>query len=143
MRDPSFGNLRLAELEWLLLPPLLAGQWRVARSGVEPRSAAAGPGPASGGMLVPVGVALWARVSPAVDKRLSEGLDKPLLLKAPEWSSGDINWLIATAGDGRVMPRFLKMLHEREFKGREVKLRARAKDGSLVVRTLAEHVSTL
>lgn len=31
MRDPGFRNLRLADLEWLVLPPILTGQWRMAR----------------------------------------------------------------------------------------------------------------
>ena len=32
MRDPGFRNLQLADLEWLVLPAIMAGQWRMAQS---------------------------------------------------------------------------------------------------------------
>ena len=30
MRDANFRNLRLTDLEWLVLPPVMAGQFRLA-----------------------------------------------------------------------------------------------------------------
>lgn len=147
MRDPGFRNLRLADLEWLVLPPLLSGQWRLGQSRTTPEQAApaaGGPQDAPKGNLpvVPTAVALWASVSPDIDRRLSSNLDKPLLLKPHEWATGDILWLVAAAGDARAVPKFLKHLTATEFKGREVKLRVTGGDGKVVIRTLGQTAET-
>jgi cytolysin-activating lysine-acyltransferase len=149
MRDPGFRNLRLTDLEWLVLPPLLSGQWRLGQSRIHPdedkpakgEPAVGKPGTdATPGDLpvAPTAVALWASVSPEIDKRLSSNLDKPLLLKPHEWASGDIVWLVAAAGDPRAVPKFLKHLAATKFKGREVKLRVNGDDGKVVVRLLGQ-----
>jgi cytolysin-activating lysine-acyltransferase len=139
MRDRNFRNTRLGELEWLLLPPLLAGQWRLGKVSASVPNA----DPKAGVTLVPAAMALWARVSPAVDERLAKDLDKPLLLKPNEWTSGDILWLIAVAGDPRAMPRFLVSLRDREFKDKTVKLRAGGPDKKPVVMNLEEYTRDL
>ena len=131
MRDPVFRKLPLGELEWLALPPLMAGQFRLAHLQTQQPG-----GETQGGMLVPIAVALWARVSPAIDKALSENLDKPARLRPNEWASGDHLWLMAAAGDPRAVPAFLKQLGKTEFKGREVKLRRRGAGGKAIVTTL-------
>jgi hypothetical protein len=43
---------------------------------------------------------------------------------------------MAVAGDRRAIPKFLEQLKEKEFKGQEVKMRANAGDGKVVVKTL-------
>lgn len=138
MRDPGFKALRLADLEWLVLPPVMSGQWRIAQTGVDPSSAKPGSASGNGSTLVPAAVALWASVSPEIDRRLSENLDQPILLRPNEWLTGDITWLIAIAGDRRILPRFIKQLEATEFKGRTVKLRANGPDGKVLVRTLSQ-----
>lgn len=125
MRDGAFRNMRIGDLEWLVLPPMLVGQYALARA----RAGEKGP-------VVPVAVALWARVSASVDKRLSESLDQPIAMRPNEWSSGDTIWMIALAGDQRSLPRFLKELQASEFKGKPVKMRVRDGKGKVVVRTL-------
>jgi cytolysin-activating lysine-acyltransferase len=137
MRDQNFRNMRIADLEWLVLPPIMAGQFGLAHMPAPPRPGEK-PRPAAdkGGVLVPVAVALWARVSPQIDKGLSENLDKPVRLRANQWASGDIVWLMAVAGDRRAIPKFLEQLKEKEFKGQAVKMRANAGDGKVVVKTL-------
>ena len=135
MRDSGFKNLRIADLEWLVLPPVMSGQWRLAHARAEQPGVKPGQAAPEGNMLVPVAVALWASVSPEIDKRLSENLDQPLMLRPNEWATGDILWLIAVAGDRRSVPAFLKEL-KTEFKGRPVKLRANGPDGKVVVETL-------
>jgi hemolysin-activating ACP:hemolysin acyltransferase len=132
MRDPGYRNLRIADLEHLVLPPVMAGQFKLALGTRMPDAGKAQPG----GIYVPVAVALWARVSPQVDKGLSENLDKPLWLRPSEWTSGDIIWLMATAGQPSALPEFLKQLAEKEFKGRQVKMRLGGSDGKFVVQTL-------
>jgi cytolysin-activating lysine-acyltransferase len=133
MRDPAYKNLRVADLEWLVLPPIMAGQFQLAHA---PRPMAPGE-VKQGGILVPVAAALWARVSPQVDKALSETLDKAVQLSSAAWTSGDILWLLAVAGDRRATPAFLKQLQESEFKGKQVKMRLRSPDGQLVVSDLS------
>ncbi len=145
MRDPSCKNLKIADLEWLVLPPLMSGQFRLAHAA---RPANGGPS-ADGvsdkerriGALVPVAVALWARVSPLVDKALSENLETNVRLSPSAWTSGDILWLLAVAGNPRALPAFLKQLRENEFKGRQVKTRLRTPDGRIIVSNLGSSVS--
>jgi len=133
MRDPNFKKLPLADLEWLVLPPLMAGQFRLAHMQTQQ------PGnDKESGMLVPVGVALWARVSPAIDKRLSENLDEAVRLQPNEWASGDKWWLMVAAGDPRTVPAFVQQLEKTEFKGKQVKLRRRGPDGKVMVATIGE-----
>ena len=124
----------LADLEWLVLPPVMAGQFRL---GHATRPADAGK-PTQGGISIPVAVALWARVSPEIDKALSENLDKHVRLRADEWATGENLWLMAAAGDKRAVPLFLKQLAETEFKDRHVKMRLRGTDGKTMVKTLGE-----
>jgi cytolysin-activating lysine-acyltransferase len=137
MRDPNFRNMRLADLEWLVLPPVMAGQFRLAQA-PSPHDRAKGKEGAEGGVLVPVAVAVWARVSAAIDKGLSENLDKSVRLRAGDWASGDKIWLMAVAGDQRAVPKFLERLAETEFKGQRVKMRLRGPDNKVVVKTLGQ-----
>jgi cytolysin-activating lysine-acyltransferase len=132
MRDANFRKMRLADLEWLVLPPVMAGQFRLAQA-PSPVGRAKGQ---EGGVLVPVAVALWARVSAEIDTRLSENLDKPLHLRPNEWASGDNVWLIAVAGDRRAVPKFIEELAKTEFKAQRVKMRLRGPDNKVVVKAL-------
>src|SRR5215471_4984833 len=58
MRSPRYRHYTLGDLEWLVIPPLLAGQCRV----VEYKSK-------QNVVSVPVAAALWASVSGEVDKK--------------------------------------------------------------------------
>jgi hypothetical protein len=69
---------------------------------------------------------------------LWETLDKPVRLAAAAWTSGNIPWLMAVAGDRRAMPAFLNQLQENEFKGKQVKLRLCSPDGKPAVSDLAQ-----
>jgi len=157
MRDPNFRTMRLADLEWLVLPPVMAGQFQLAQApsplgrvkgreggregGQEAGQEASKDGGQEGGVLVPVAVALWARVTDAVDKALAETLDQPVRLRPADWASGDNIWLMAVAGDRRAVPRFLEELAKGEFKGRRVKMRMRGPENSVVVKTLGQSSS--
>lgn len=68
------NNFFLADLEWLLMPPITEGQFRIFRNNNKP-----------------MGAAIWAFVSPEVEKRLSQGFSK---LKLADWRSGNQPWLI-------------------------------------------------
>lgn len=135
MRDPGRRALQIADLEWLVIPPLLLGQCRFA---FVPQPA---PGAQAemGSLFVPIAVALWARVSPEIDARLQESIDTPIRLRPNDWASGDIHWLIAAAGESRAMPSFLRQLDAREFAGRSVKMRSRSPDGRTVISKLSDY----
>ncbi|MEQ1614740.1 MAG: toxin-activating lysine-acyltransferase [Hyphomicrobiaceae bacterium] len=124
-RDAGYKNLRLADLEWLVVPPLLVGQVRIALTRATPEAP-----------LVPSAVALWARVSAEVDKRLTENLDKPPLLGLREWNSGDIIWLITLAGEAKALATLVPQLQQTVFKDRPVKIRVQDKAGKTIVQVM-------
>jgi len=124
MRSDHYKHYTLGDLEWLVIPPMLAGQFRIGE--VKPKT----------GGSVPVSVVLWARVSAEVDKRLTEASNAPMRLRPDEWTSGDILWLAHAAGEPRFVRDVLKQLNETAFKGREVKVRALGKDGKPAVQLL-------
>jgi hemolysin-activating ACP:hemolysin acyltransferase len=122
MRSPQHKQHPLADLEWLVLPAVLSGQFRVAHA-------------QQSGIPVPVGVALWASVSTAVDQRLSD-LSAPWRLQPNEWRSGDIPWLVELVADAQTQQALLKHLGETVFKGRGIKMRVRGADGKMQIGTL-------
>jgi hemolysin-activating ACP:hemolysin acyltransferase len=130
MRSPRYRHYTLGDLEWLVIPPLLTGQYTVANTSSK-----------QNGVTVPVAIALWASVSADVDKKLSENLHLPIKLRPDEWRSGDVLWLIDAVGDPRAVPQLLKQLVETTFKGREVKLRVARENGKVTVQRIAETAS--
>lgn len=126
MRAQQFRELPLKQLQELVVPPLMSGQFLVA----EAQSKAQG-------FVTPVAAALWARVSKEIDQRLSQNLDKPLQLTPQEWNSGEIGWLIVLAGNVQALAPLLKQLQETTFKGRPLKMRAKGKDGKTVITSLS------
>jgi hemolysin-activating ACP:hemolysin acyltransferase len=128
MRSPAHKHHTLADLEWLVFPPLLSGQFAVA----EARNK-------DGQAVGPAAALLWASVSPEVDRRLSANLNAPIRLSASEWKSGDILWLVDAVGDARVVEAILKGLSEKTFKGRAVKMRSRGKDNKVTVTTIGQN----
>jgi len=121
MRSPQHKQHPLADLEWLVLPAVLSGQCRVAQA-------------QQSGIPVPVGVALWASVSTAVDQRLSD-FSVPWRLQPDEWRSGDIPWLVELVADTRTQQALLKHLGETVFRGRGIKMRVRGADGKMQIGT--------
>lgn len=66
MRSPQYKHFALTDLEWLVVPPLMLGQFAMVDGKIEGVP-----------LPVPAAVALWATVSPAVDERLSKDLTAP------------------------------------------------------------------
>jgi hemolysin-activating ACP:hemolysin acyltransferase len=124
MRSQHYRTYTLADLEWLLVPALLARQYRI------------GQATAKDGMSFPVAVVLWASVSAEVDRRLAQLQEPPVRLQPAEWTSGDILWLAHAAGEPRFVRHLLKQLSETAFKGREVRMLGRTKDGKPAVHVL-------
>ena len=101
MRSEHYKHYTLGDLEWLVVPPMLAGQYRIGEAK-----------PKDGGSI-PVAVVLWARVSADVDKRLEQIGRAPIRLRPDEWTSGDILWLVHAAGEPRFVRHVLKQLADR------------------------------
>jgi cytolysin-activating lysine-acyltransferase len=87
MMLPRYRHQSLADLQHLVLEPL-----------IRDRIAIAYPGNAADEQLADItGVAIWANVSEEVDASIREQIKAgtfPLKLKAEDWTSGNINWLI-------------------------------------------------
>jgi cytolysin-activating lysine-acyltransferase len=118
MRTPPYKHCTLADLEWLVAPALLSGQFSVATAQSKVN-----------GLTSPVGLLLWASVSKEVDDRLSASPGHPPRVIPSEWKSGDILWVVVAAGDGRVVQSILKQLHEKQWAKKVVKMYAQGKDG--------------
>lgn len=119
MHLPTHDHLHLADLNWLLVPPMLVEQFAIAEA---VREGAALPSPYA--------AAVWARVSPEVDRRLSENTDRSVRLTAEEWQSGDILWFIEAVGHPEIVPAFLEELAATQFPGQYPKMRMIDKQGA-------------
>jgi cytolysin-activating lysine-acyltransferase len=90
MTTPRYKHCSLTELERLVLDPLLRN--RVAIAEAKPRESAA-----SSQEDAPLGIAIWAKVSPEVDAKIREQIGLkvfPIRLKPADWASGEITWLL-------------------------------------------------
>ena len=125
MQSPHHRELPLSELGHLVVPALLNNQFHVAEAQNKDT-----------GYTVPAAVALWARVSEEIDKRLVEKKDKPIRLSAQEWHSGDIFWLIEVLGDARFIPPMLARLNKTVFKDRSVKYKSVNAEGIASIKQL-------
>jgi len=126
MQSPLYRHFGIADLEWLVIPPLATGMFALA----EMKAQANGPS-------VPAAVVLWASVSPEVDARLSGNLSAPIRLRPDEWRSGELVWVVAVAGDPRVVSNVLRQLSNSTFEGRSVKIRV-GDNGKVDVKSLDE-----
>jgi hemolysin-activating ACP:hemolysin acyltransferase len=118
MNSSAHSHLRVSDLKWLVLPPLLADQFAIMEA---VREGAVLPSPFA--------VAFWAKVSPELDHRLSWDKDLSVRLAPDEWQSGDIFWIIDAVGDPRVLPAFLEEVAATQFPGRYPKMRLPSKSG--------------
>lgn len=125
MRSEHYKHYTLQDLEWLVVPAVLSNQFLLAEARAK-----------GNGFTAPVGVVMWASVSPEVDQRLTANIAQPMRLKPEDWRSGDILWLVDAVGPAKLIGSMLQQLHGKVFKGRQVKLRAQGQDGKPGVRTM-------
>ena len=87
MMLPRYRSQSLADLQHLVLEPL-----------IRDRVAIAYPGKTTDDAMADMsGVAIWASVSEEVDANIREQIRAgvfPLRLKAEDWNSGEVNWLL-------------------------------------------------
>ena len=73
MRDPRYRNYTIDDLRWIVEPAVLTGNFMIASGRKK-----------EGGIPVPIGAVIWARVSELVDARLEEQKGKRPLRLSPE-----------------------------------------------------------
>ena len=88
--SPAYKFFTLADLEWMAVPALQAGQFRLAHKG--PR---------------PVGVVLWAQVDP---ETASHMLDPRFRLRPDQWTSGDHLWVTDVVHTGGPDPELTNVM---------------------------------
>lgn len=111
----SHRYMFLADLEWLVMPPVLAGQYRIFRTEEGP-----------------IGVALWAYLSDKAEKRISEGLGR---VAPAEWRSGANLWIIDLIAPFGGDDKMINELKKSVFKGQSFKYPKVTPDGQ---RTIVE-----
>jgi hemolysin-activating ACP:hemolysin acyltransferase len=94
---PRYRSQNLGDLEHLLLEPLLRDRVAFAY----PRQVSEAGALADQDIA---GFAIWASVSPEVDARIREQIAQgifPIRLKAGDWTSGEIAWLLDVVAPGK------------------------------------------
>lgn len=120
MRTQEHRGRPLSELESLVVPAVMTGQFAVAEAQSRVN-----------GMMAPVGVIMWANVSPQVDERLRANIAGGVKLAPEEWKSGDIFWVVDAIGDPKILQAMIQRASQSEWKGRTVNLCVRTQDGTL------------
>lgn len=111
-RNGILKNYTLADLDWLVVPPVLAGTYGI----INRQSKAANT-------HIPAAVILWACVSAEVDQRLTVAGDDPVRLEPHDWQSGGIVWFVESAGDREAVAALREHLIHTKLRGRIVKTR--------------------
>ncbi len=124
-KSQHYKGATLTDLEWLVVPAVVNAQFTLAEAQSK-----------SNGFVTPVGLVMWAFVSPEVDARLTANIAAPVKLTPQEWKSGDIIWVVDAVGQPRIVDALLKQVMKTTWKGRNAKMRARTKDGQCAVATL-------
>jgi cytolysin-activating lysine-acyltransferase len=86
---PRYRHQSIGDLQHLILEPLIRDRIAIAYPGGTPEDQSP--------LADMTGVAIWASVSPAVDAAIREQIKSgtfPIRLKADDWTSGEINWLL-------------------------------------------------
>lgn len=129
MRSPRHKQMPLETLRVFVVPAIANQQFLLAK--VKPQN---NPNADS----APAGVALWARVSEAVDRRLRAGDKETVRLKPDEWASGNILWLVDLVAPAQLVPAMLKDLDEKVARGLPMNVQVRSKDGASQIGTLRD-----
>ncbi|MGD1955582.1 MAG: toxin-activating lysine-acyltransferase [Sphingomonadales bacterium] len=142
-QSPTHRHFTFADMEWMILPPLMLEQYRVFRaspSAVLEQQGGGGAGQtqasdgscggsgASNKNVQPVGYATWAYLSEEAAAKLNAGAasGRGARLRPDEWKSGESLWLVdlvtpTATPDNRVAEACLADLLQGPLKGKTVK----------------------
>lgn len=125
MRSNPYRNLPLTQIQGLVVPAIMTGQFAIMDAEVN-------------GQLTPIAVAFWAHVSTEVDQRLSDTSIAVPKLGPNDWKSGDIPWLLDVVGHPQAAQQLITQLNAGPFAGRDVRVRRRTVDGLMTVERLLD-----
>jgi cytolysin-activating lysine-acyltransferase len=123
MNMPQYRHVFLSDLEWMVLPPITLGQYRLFRA--ENRI---------------VAFAAWAFLSEAVEARLQTANPR---LAPSEWKSGDRLWLVDLHAPFGHQELALKELRETALKDRTFKMHRLTQKGRQTVEVIPEERSSV
>lgn len=126
MRTKGYAAMPLSDLEWLVVPALVTGQFSLAEAQSK-----------TNGVIQPMAVVLWARVSNELHSRLLANPEQAARMKPAEWVSGENIWVVEAIGERRIVEALLTKMSDSVWSGKTVKVRVRNKEGKLVVGDLA------
>lgn len=124
-RSPGHKHYSFADIEWMVLPAVAAGQFYVVEAAHKET-----------GFRSPIAALTWAFVSEEVDSRLRDRAGGKVRLRPDEWKSGEIAWLVDALGSSRGIEAALRWLAEGPFKEKDLSLVGRGQDGMPTVTTL-------
>lgn len=125
-QSPLHRELKLKDLEWSFMPAIVSEQFRIFRFG--PLAALDGVNSESfqkfgmspqGLEQLPLGVATWAHLSEAAERKLEQGEH----LALEDWKSGDRLWLVEfvapfSNGESKIAEAMMFDLMQGPFKGK-------------------------
>lgn len=120
-KSQNHKHLFIADMEWLVIPPVMLKQFAIFRTQKNE----------------PMAFISWASVNEEVEKRLLSGNVK---LKPQEWKSGKILYIIDVLSPFGANPEILKQLQEKQFNDKAVYLIRPKKDNKGVERKLLKDV---
>jgi len=114
MAMPRYRSQTIGDMQHIILEPLIRDRVAIAY----PKDAGENP------LADVAGMAIWASVSEEVDGRIREQIKAgvwPVRLKAEDWNSGEINWLLdVIAGNpqatAQVLANFRQVVKDGELK---------------------------
>ncbi len=113
-RSPLHKHLFLTDIDWLVAPPVVLGQFRLWSNGGNP-----------------FGFASWAFLGEEAEERITQkGIRR---LMPTDWKSGDNLWLIDFLSPFGKQDEMLKELREKVHAGRKMKMLQAAPGGGTAV----------
>ena len=113
MNMPIYRHVFLSDLEWMVMPPILLGQYRIYRQG---------------GRVV--AFLAWAHLSEAAEARLQEPAPR---LAPADWKSGDRVWLVNIFAPQGHAEAAVEELKRTALAGKSFKMHRTGADGRRVV----------
>lgn len=118
IHSANHRRLFVSDLEWMLLPPILAGQFRLVRQGPKP-----------------LAFVSWALFNEATEKLYCQGNAR---LRPPDWTSGDRPWIVELVSPFAPPKSLMERIKKDVFPDRPLKVLTRGPDGkSFTAREIA------
>ncbi|WP_161973791.1 toxin-activating lysine-acyltransferase [Hwanghaeella grinnelliae] len=119
---PSHRYFFLADMEWLIMTPVVLAQYRLFRD--------------DGGK--PAGLVLWAKIDDETEERLKAGATR---LRPQDWNSGENYWVIDILDPMGKAPQMLQEMKDTVFKGKTFKYHQTGADGKRSVVSVKSKVN--